>query len=631
MPTPSARSQPRLRQRAARPARRSRIATAMRIARSAGFGISTGSLKTVTRTYEVPREPLSTQISALRYRPTLSRYRSRSPRSSRMTRCTSLRRRRSAGTSRCWSRVDRPRTPRAAAGPARATGGQRRGGARLAHRADRGSLPHRAPRADTAGRTAGSRGSRPRSARAIRPGSSRREHARRSGTLAGDEVAPKDRGRTGSARPAKADLVPATSPRLYHATPRPPETIRAAGPELFRGVPRARAAGVRRSAHDPVPIEPSPDLSTGADAGSIARRRTSSQARHQLHRLGLFGRDRQPGDAALGPGAVALADARDRAHQRHLVAEFVRDGGDGLVLPPGEIQLLNALRRIAEAAADHHFLVKILVAMPHAADVERHARLHARERAAHIVGDRDLGARLDLEVGEALAGARAAKAFLEPGPQHRHEPRHEAERQPPVGDLRRQLHVRLGAGAEPDRQPRIHVQDRHERLADAERAGTYIRKRDLAPGVGHGLLALEHLAHDGDVVADAPVRLAPGLAVPAFHDLWAGDAEPGDDAAAPRERVERARRHGGRGRRARGELHDAGAEADPFREGRQVGERRDRVRAVRLGRPHRVVPEALREQHLVDRQAQLCTRVADAQTELHDALLLTMAVTPRSS
>src|SRR2546422_10388702 len=84
--------------------------------------------------------------------------------------------------------------------------------------------------------------------------------------------------------------------------------------------------------------------------------RRPGKARHQLHRLGLFGGDRQPGDAALGPGAIALADARDRPHQRHLVAELVGDGGDGLVLALGEEQFLDALRRVAEAAADHHLL-----------------------------------------------------------------------------------------------------------------------------------------------------------------------------------------------------------------------------------------------------------------------------------
>src|SRR3989454_12188471 len=59
------------------------------------------------------------------------------------------------------------------------------------------------------------------------------------------------------------------------------------------------------------------------------------EARHQLHRLGLLGGDGQAGDARVGPEAVALADARDRPHQRHLVAELVGGGGDGLLPPLG--------------------------------------------------------------------------------------------------------------------------------------------------------------------------------------------------------------------------------------------------------------------------------------------------------
>src|SRR5919206_392137 len=51
-----------------------------------------------------------------------------------------------------------------------------------------------------------------------------------------------------------------------------------------------------------------------------------------------------------------------------------------------------------ETSPDHHVLVEILVAMPHAAHVEGDARLHARERAAHVVGDRDFDPRLDLEL-----------------------------------------------------------------------------------------------------------------------------------------------------------------------------------------------------------------------------------------
>src|SRR5262249_2535183 len=86
---------------------------------------------------------------------------------------------------------------------------------------------------------------------------------------------------------------------------------------------------------------------------------------HQLHRLGLPGRDGEPGDAGIRPGAIALADPRDGPDQRHFVAELVGDGRDRFVLPLGEEELLDLLRGVAEAAADHHVLVKVLVAMAH--------------------------------------------------------------------------------------------------------------------------------------------------------------------------------------------------------------------------------------------------------------------------
>src|SRR5262249_41820462 len=168
----------------------------------------------------------------------------------------------------------------------------------------------------------------------------------------------------------------------------------------------------------------------------------------------------------------------------------------------------------------------------------------------------------------------------------------------------------------------VHVQNRRQRLADAERARSGIGQRDLAASVGHRVLALEDLAHDRHVVADAPVRLAPGLTVPAFDDLRAGDAEPGDHPAATGERVDGARGHRGRCRRAGRELHDAGAETDALRQGGQVRKRCDCVRAVGLGCPDRVEPETLREQDFLDRQTQLRSRVSDAQPELHAKSLL---------
>src|SRR6185312_9216694 len=87
-------------------------------------------------------------------------------------------------------------------------------------------------------------------------------------------------------------------------------------------------------------------------------------------------------------------------------------------------------------------------------------------------------------------------------------------------------------------------------------------------------------------------------------------------------RVDRAGGHRCRCRRARRELHDPSPQANALRQRGQIRERRDRVRAVRLGGPHRVEPEALREQDLLHRQLQLRPRVADAQPELHAKSLL---------
>src|SRR5207247_4419898 len=60
-------------------------------------------------------------------------------------------------------------------------------------------------------------------------------------------------------------------------------------------------------------------------------------------------------------------------------------------------------------------------------------------------------------------------------------------------------------------------------------------------------------------------------------------------------------------------------EADALRQRGQVGERRDRIGAVRLRRPHGVEAETLGEEHRVDGKPQLRSRIADAQAELHAA------------
>src|SRR5207237_21005 len=119
----------------------------------------------------------------------------------------------------------------------------------------------------------------------------------------------------------------------------------------------------------------------------------------------------------------------------------------------------------------------------------------------------------------------AAEALLEPGQVLRHGARRKAERQPAVGDLRGQLHGRLVAGSENDRDIGIHVQDRFQRLADAQRAFAAVWKADLPPLVHDRALPAKNLAHDRDVILEPPIGPAPGLAIPALDDLRAGDAE----------------------------------------------------------------------------------------------------------
>ncbi len=135
------------------------------------------------------------------------------------------------------------------------------------------------------------------------------------------------------------------------------------------------------------------------------------------------------------------------------------------------------------------------------------------------------------------------------------------------------------------------MEDRHERLADAERAFTGVGEGDLAAFVRDGFVAGEDLLHDRDVVADAPVRLAPRLSVPALDDLGSRDAESEDEATTAGHRIDGLGGHRGSGGGAGGELDDAGAEPDALGLGGDVGEWRDGVRAVGFGGPDGVVTE----------------------------------------
>jgi hypothetical protein len=159
----------------------------------------------------------------------------------------------------------------------------------------------------------------------------------------------------------------------------------------------------------------------------------------------------------------------------------------------------------------------------------------------------------------------------------------------------------------------------HSRVVAAQPAGARpgIGQGDLPALVGHGRLALGDLADDLHVVPQPVIRHAPRLAVPALHDLRAGHPQAQDEAVAAGQRVHGLGLHGRHRRRAAGQLHDAGAQPDPLGLGGQVSQRRDRVRAVRLGRPDRVEAEPLRLEHALHRELESGTGVPNGQAQLH--------------
>ena len=97
-----------------------------------------------------------------------------------------------------------------------------------------------------------------------------------------------------------------------------------------------------------------------------------------VDRLGLAGADGQAGGATVFPRAEALLDASRRPDQRFQIHPFVGHRRGGLFLAMREIEFLNSVGGVAEAVTDHDVLMEVLVAMAHAADIQRDLRLQCR-------------------------------------------------------------------------------------------------------------------------------------------------------------------------------------------------------------------------------------------------------------
>jgi hypothetical protein len=235
------------------------------------------------------------------------------------------------------------------------------------------------------------------------------------------------------------------------------------------------------------------------------------------------------------PRGEPIAYALDRADERHLVDERIRDLGRRLALLAVEEQILDLTRLRLVPVAREQVVVEILAARAHAADVERVVLLQHRTPRVDVVGHERGNRGRDVEpVARAIDWEHRARLLRRP-----------EDRQPAVGDLERLLdrlrpdRRKVDRNVGPER-PRHQLQ----RLAEP---GAALHRNVVMHAVMLEPFPSQHRAHDLDVLARLAERLPPLLPVPALDDLRAGRAEAHQEPSA-REQVERRSRH----RRVRG-------------------------------------------------------------------------------
>ena len=205
-----------------------------------------------------------------------------------------------------------------------------------------------------------------------------------------------------------------------------------------------------------------------------------------------------------------------------------------LVAPAREEQLLDPLGRVGVAAPHHRVLVEVVIACAHAADVQRDARASSPRSSPATSSVRCTVVDAWIASVSSERPDRAAP-FSSVARNSRRVGGGEAHRDPAVGDLGRERDVRGTARGEVDRQtPDSGAGSNAAACPGRSRRRPRRAARSRAPSCATGAFAPEDLAHDRDVVAGARDRLRPRLAVPAFDDLRAREAEAGDHAARSR-------------------------------------------------------------------------------------------------
>ena len=211
-----------------------------------------------------------------------------------------------------------------------------------------------------------------------------------------------------------------------------------------------------------------------------------------------------------------------------------------------------------------------------------------------VVADDHGDGRRDVEAGERPCRRRPSRSRRRA--RRRTHPcdavRREEDRQPAVGDLRRQRDVLRPDRREVDRDvgaARVH--DDLERLAEAGRVRAAVRDVVVLAVVLERLLARSG-SRARSRRTRACARAACRTAGRASPRRPAGRTTPSPSRKRPPLMpVERRRGHRGHRRGARRHLHDRGAELDALGVRHRPGERRDRVGAVGLGGPRRVEAE----------------------------------------
>src|SRR5262245_1618558 len=326
-----------------------------------------------------------------------------------------------------------------------------------------------------------------------------------------------------SARPSAAVAVGAVACRRAASATRPVATS-------ARTLSPPSAETVRTSTFAPLPLLR--DTFTAGRGYRPMARSLQRELREQSDRLDLAAADAERADRRGLPRGDTVANPLARADQRDLVDQLVGHCGHRRVPVAAEEGVLDPDRRLLVAEPLGVVVVEILVARAHAADVEREHRLHRVAALLEVVPDDAGDERRDVEVRQALASARRLEARLDVRREHRPLLRRHPDGEEAVGQLGRGLHARGADRGGVDRQVRAPVQNALQRLAEAGRAGSGVRKLILLSSKLGGFLALEDLADDLDVLAGAGERLSVAHAVPALDDLRTGRSEAQDEAAA---------------------------------------------------------------------------------------------------